>query len=371
MKKIVFLLLQMLLLMNMASAQEVTVTGLGLDRQSAMNDAKRNAVEQVVGTYISSQSLMSNAEVVLDEIYSKAVGFVSNIVVLEEGKGKDYYSVKAKVNVNTNPNSELLNKIEMIRFLGDPRIGVIVTYYDDSSNEKREKYPVICEGAMNEKLNLLGFSHVVSSDVIFQKLNIDRSMAAEKQYLFPQNDLDYYIIARLDLHTGNIMLPKYKDITNDNTGFQNKTDLIKSDAELDVEIIKADTGEIIQSYRVESGSIKNTNNFAENEAVKNIGRLAAEKLKTGFSRQAAKVDGEMQIIIFTESYDNVMKLNKDLREVSGVRNVTIKNYTNGKGIISINTDLKAQTVYRMLREQSKLKLIMNRANLDSLEIIID
>lgn len=371
MNKIVFLLLQFCLLLNMAYAMEVTVIGQGVDRDAAMNDAKRNAVEQVVGTYISSQSMMKNANVLLDEIYSKSVGFVTNINVLEEGKRKDFYSIKAKVNVNNNPNSELRNKIEMIRFLGDPRICAIVTYYADNDNEKREKYPIICEGAMNEKLNLLGFSHVVSADVIFQRRGMERYMAADKQLLFPQNDLDYYIIGRLDVHTGNIMLPKYKDITNDNTGFQNKTDLVKSDAELDVEIIKADTGEVIQSYRVEAGSIKNTNNFTENEAIKALGKLAAEKLKSGFSRKAAKVDGEMQIVVFTGSYDNVMKFNKELRELSGIRNITIKNFTNGKGIISINTDLKAQTVYRMLREQSKLKMTMEKANLDSLEILVE
>ena len=33
-------------------AQEVTVVGMGEDRASAMSDAARNAVEQVVGAYI-------------------------------------------------------------------------------------------------------------------------------------------------------------------------------------------------------------------------------------------------------------------------------------------------------------------------------
>lgn len=56
----------LLVLCNCASAQWSEVTGTGEDSESALNDAKRNAVEQIVGTYINSETLVSQASVVLE-----------------------------------------------------------------------------------------------------------------------------------------------------------------------------------------------------------------------------------------------------------------------------------------------------------------
>lgn len=56
----------LLTLNNITYAQIADVSGVGEDRDSALRDAKRNAVEQVVGTYINSETLVSQASVVLE-----------------------------------------------------------------------------------------------------------------------------------------------------------------------------------------------------------------------------------------------------------------------------------------------------------------
>lgn len=62
-----------------------------------------------------------------------------------------------------------MNRIEMIKALGDPRIGVVVTYYIDADNAAKEKYPLMCEAAINRKLVELGFSHVFDSALIYNE----------------------------------------------------------------------------------------------------------------------------------------------------------------------------------------------------------
>lgn len=64
-RKIVTTML-LLALSNITYAQIADVTGIGEDSDSALRDAKRNAVEQVVGTYINSETLVSQASVVLE-----------------------------------------------------------------------------------------------------------------------------------------------------------------------------------------------------------------------------------------------------------------------------------------------------------------
>lgn len=74
-KKLTGILAGFLLMSATANAQIVTVDGYGPDRASALRDAERIAVENVVGTYIDSQTMVSQGQVALDDIYAKATGF--------------------------------------------------------------------------------------------------------------------------------------------------------------------------------------------------------------------------------------------------------------------------------------------------------
>ena len=65
-KRKVVIAMLLLALSNVTYAQIADVTGIGEDSDSALRDAKRNAVEQVVGTYINSETLVSQASVVLE-----------------------------------------------------------------------------------------------------------------------------------------------------------------------------------------------------------------------------------------------------------------------------------------------------------------
>lgn len=56
----------LLALNNITYAQITDVSGVGEDRDGALRDAKRNAVEEVVGTYINSETLVSRSSVVLE-----------------------------------------------------------------------------------------------------------------------------------------------------------------------------------------------------------------------------------------------------------------------------------------------------------------
>ena len=52
---------------SVTEAREVTVTGVGTDRESALKDARRVAVEEVAGTFIDSRTLTNKSMVELDE----------------------------------------------------------------------------------------------------------------------------------------------------------------------------------------------------------------------------------------------------------------------------------------------------------------
>jgi len=67
----------------------------------AVKDALRNAVEQVLGVYVKSDTEVKNFELVKDEILSKAEGLIKSYdIVQENNDGKTYkVTINAKISL--------------------------------------------------------------------------------------------------------------------------------------------------------------------------------------------------------------------------------------------------------------------------------
>lgn len=109
-----------------AAAQSVVVDGVGADERAALIDASRAAVEQVAGTFIDSRTLVENAAVKLDQIYTKAQGFVTGTEILAKEQQGGLVHLRARIDVDTDPDAQLMNNLSMIMMLNDPRIAVVV-----------------------------------------------------------------------------------------------------------------------------------------------------------------------------------------------------------------------------------------------------
>ncbi len=68
--------------------QKATGVGYGLTKDAAVEQAKRDAVEQGLGAYMTSTTTVT-ATSIEDNIYSKAQGFVKTFKVIKESKGPD------------------------------------------------------------------------------------------------------------------------------------------------------------------------------------------------------------------------------------------------------------------------------------------
>jgi hypothetical protein len=94
---------------------DITVVGvgtifandLGAARDQAIEDGMRKAVQQALGTYIKSETLVENFQLVDDRILSWSAGYVKKYEILKEGKAQmDSYEVQMRATVNL---SELRN----------------------------------------------------------------------------------------------------------------------------------------------------------------------------------------------------------------------------------------------------------------------
>lgn len=356
MKRLKMLLLGSLLAVcNVASAQWVEVTGVGEDKDSALRDAKRNAVEQVVGTYINSETLVSQASVVQDEIYAKATGFVTQVNVLDESRRGDVYSVRANINVNTNPNSELMNRVEMIRALGDPRIGVVV-FKESSSDEyssSQKGYDNITEESINAKLLNMGFSHVVDTNIVAKLRN---SSLLNSLYNGDTNllgEASSYGVDVLVIAQSSVDATKINLIQQGNTV---DTQLVRGNADITGKVIMLATGNIQGTFSVQGQGIDISEKTAGNKALKAASANVAKEVEKVLRKKAAKTFDGLQIIATVDDYEKLEELVKDLKRISGVQGVYMREYQNSKAVIDLESNQKLHVILRMLKEKSSLGL---------------
>lgn len=113
----------------------VTVDGIGAlqgeavarARDEAIEDALRRAVEQVIGTYIDSETQVENMQVISDKILSKARGFVEGYEILDEKQVPGLYRVRVRATMATRDVESNLRAIGLLYDrVGKPRILVVI-----------------------------------------------------------------------------------------------------------------------------------------------------------------------------------------------------------------------------------------------------
>lgn len=368
MKHIFNLFAGCLLMTNIALAQEVTVDGVGVDKDSAVRDAMRNAVENVVGTFIDSRTLVDKSVVALDEVYAKSQGFVKNINIINEMNVGSDYIVKARIDVDTNPNAQLMSKLNMIMLLNDPRIAVVVVEKttDVNMGETRLSTDDVTEGAMNEKLLDLGFTHIVDPQVV-AKLKVSSIISGffngENNFIDEGDNygIDYLILGKSNTAASKIMLPNKE-------GSPVETLLTTGRADLSVRVIKFDTGVIVNTYNVEGQAVDNSDVFATRKALKVAAVKACENIENAFKKLAAQPFTGMKFIVTASDEAIIDDLVKGLRKTKGVQNVIVRDKNGEKTILEVESAQKPHVLIKALRDKTDLGIFIEKISNSSVEM---
>ncbi len=116
-----FILLSLLvfvLVSAQAFARVVTAIGEGQTRQAAINNGIRSAIEEALGSYITSNSNVSQGKLIYDRITSASAGYVRSYKVLAEGTDPVTGVYKVKLSVVLD-DIKLKNAVD--QFMNDPR----------------------------------------------------------------------------------------------------------------------------------------------------------------------------------------------------------------------------------------------------------
>jgi len=373
MKKILIVLFLCMAFAQTALAQTVTVDGVGVDRDSAMRDAARMAVEQVAGMYINSNTVVSNTSVEMDEILSHAQGYVQNITVISESMNGGEYRVRASVDVNTDPNSAFMKRMDAVMRLSDPRIGVVILSDDadlDHSFDGLPGHDTILETALNERLLTVGFKHVVDVNLLsqLQDSSVLNAVYRGDSRLPYDGDasarpIDYLVIGRSHAEGYKVKLP-------DNHGGYVETQMSSARTHLDLKIISFGTSTIIGTYSVDGQGVENSPALAARKSRQAAAGKAAEKLEQQFLKAAASGFSGIQLTVRANDFSLVEKLVRELKELRGVQDVYVRGTSAGKTTIDIASAQKPFTILQMLQRETDLSIFVESTSDSELKIAL-
>ena len=318
-----------------ANAEVVTVQGVGTSENAAIQDAKRKAVEEVVGVILKSESTMINFDLVYDSINVRTQGYVNSCKVISKKNVGGNVEVVAQVDVSTESNSQLMKDVELVMNLNDPRLAVVIEHYGDDGGENFKRYAEMCSSSIRSELLKRGFNHVVDKPV----------------------NVDYIVTGKLTVGKGRaITLPNWNDISNPQMT-QVETGLTKNEAVMDCKIKKVDTDEIIGEFHATASNIGNGE--LDNQSVVKLATTAAQEVRQIFNREASKVFKSVKIIAYNANSNNIARLEKFLNQTQGVTGVYIRAMEGGKCNIDVSTVLSPQDLYRALSATTKNNLALS------------
>ena len=335
--------------LGIADAREVTVEGFGTDRESALRDARRLAVEQVAGSFVDSSTLTTNGMVELDNIYTNSKGFIGKTTVLSENFSGGIYKVRALIDVDQNPNPELLRQVQAVMALNDPRIAVVVFKENSTVHEEA------IESAIMDRLISLNFTHMIDPTIT---AGLHNAQMLESLYngrpvsgIGSSFGADFIVLGKCYTTSSNIKIPDFK-------GGYLETGLNDGRTELTAKIIRLDTGNILETFTVETSGIGEGNSSAERQALKNMAEQAAAKVDEKFRRIGARNTKGIQITAVSGDYNKIQYFANDIRGLAGVQSVYVREYRGGKAIIDIDTDQDIDTLLFLLRNRSSINFVI-------------
>lgn len=310
----------------MVDGESAIVDSKETAEKNAIAEALRAAVEKASGVYLLSETKVENFQVLSDEIYTKATGFISNYNVVSKSEGSGTVKVKVQATVSVEPLVDSLKKLGLLRKW---TVAVIVA---DSSKENKN-YSDAALSAINENVLNSGF-RVVDQEVIsslekpeiLDQINKGNYLAASR--ILKDNGVDILIIAKA--HSEEIAGNNYD-------AYGVNVYLASAKGRLETKVIRADTAELLASKTFEGAGV-GAGQGVRAEALKNSGNIASQYLISQIMKLPASTTSHIQFSIKGMTFAKAKDMINSLKSVKGVRKVTNRGFRNKEALFEIESD---------------------------------
>ncbi len=355
-------------------AQTVTAWGesavtnnLALDKRLAIAHARRKALEQVVGSYVTSSTLVRNFQVVEDRIYSKATGFINSYKILQENRGETQ-RIQIEAMVSLVPVAEILRASGLLRKW---RVGILMAPEQIDSTLRfytKSRIIEIASGIENEigkKMIAAGFKTV--DPRYLEKLRKEFNTSSSTSF----KGIDLLI-------TGTISLDARSSASQ----------MHQATCQIHCKALRVDTGEIVYQSIIGNtfdginllvsrdiafkyaGTLGNgmlsdgtpdlrafgiSDSSALAKAIRIASAMTSDIMVSQITRLPAAASSRIALEIHGLEFSKLMKFEEYLKTVEGVANVSIEEFAEGIQTMEIEYDGEAIMLARSLSESDACK----------------
>jgi len=330
-----------------ADTQEVTVTGMGTSEKLAIRDAQRQAVEQVAGTLVYSQSKTRDFVLEKDTILARAAGFVKSYKVLKKRFTEDdLIEVRLRVVVAKKAINDMWGIVRnLLKEQGRPKIMLRIVEKVDGKVREKGTAQTRTEGMLIKS----GFDIVNRSIKDAKKKKqlddaISNGDVSVAQALAKEFKADIYIVGTARAtSSGSRMLYGKK--------------MFKYGGSADITMAKTDTGKTITSVDSPNTAGVNENRMsAARDSLKRVGDALAPTITQDVLRYwmdvvAGDEGGELEITVtgMTKASD-YFKLKKQLKKIKNIKEFNGK-FNKARTRISLMADCNAEELAEILAEK--------------------
>ncbi|OGW67694.1 MAG: hypothetical protein A3H49_09205 [Nitrospirae bacterium RIFCSPLOWO2_02_FULL_62_14] len=323
-------------------------------RDNAIQDALRKAVEQAVGTMVSSETLVENFQVVRDNIYNKSQGYVKEYKVVKESPGKDLYAVTISATVSTeNLKNDLGALGLLIARVGKPRtlfmiaeqnVGQEILLYwwgywgkGGAAFAGQSVEMAVSETVLKEEFLNRGFN-VIDISAVTGKFEISNAYRIADLTDTGARDIGRKMGAEIIIK-GKALAKEGPRTAGSSVGSYL--------ADITLSAVRVDNGQVLASVRGNAAARHIAQHVGGNQAIENAARQVADKL---VEQITAKWTAEMsggQLIQLTirglSGMKDLIKIKEFLKgKVRGVQNVIQRSFERGEAVLEVDAKSSAQ-----------------------------
>lgn len=308
----------------------VAVTGenMAIFREKAIDDALRRAVEQAVGTMISSDTMTNNFQVVHDKILAQTSGYVKNYQIIKEGRVGQEFRVTVMADVGRDNLQRTLDALGLLHELKEkPKVMVLIEekvggLYGTTAWEDVGQ----AESTIMERLMAAGFNVVDPAQV---RANIPRNKALRLL------EGDQKAAAAAGIQYGAQVVITGRAFSKNAGGKLLGTNMQSIQATLQARVIRSDDGRVISS-RSEQGTKAHIDEMqggalAIREAGEKLSDVLINDILGSWKKEVYGRAQEITLVISgLVSYRHLSAVKKFLEsDLQGVKAVHQRSFTQG------------------------------------------
>ena len=334
-----------------ANLVEVTVTGQGMSKQEALNDAKRKAVEQGAGAEIFSKTKVKDFALVKDTILTRAAGFVQSVTILKTEKSEDdVFMVRIQAQVSIKGIQKMWGAVTMLlEEKGHPKIMVFI-------DEKMGPQVVANSTVQTRIENVLlksGF-RLVDRNQVKAIQGVDLAAAAVEDKPAKIQAIAKRFGAQL------FIVGKAYAVRGDNSRAIPGVRLFAYEAEANIRCFRTDTGQLLSSIPSTPGpgtrGVQRVPRLAAKQALDGVGKQVVPKVRFDilrFWQDALSGRGEVILEVTGMKFAGYVRLKKALRNFKGIKslNSAATTYHNKVARISLNAGMSADALAERMAEK--------------------